>query len=409
MLTRLLNQVAKHDQGRMLASLTFYTKDLALAEDCLQEAFISALDHWSKNGVPDKPEAWLMRTAQRKAIDHFRRQQTQQKNVHLIEQLIKQENSNFDPSDLDRFPDKRLELIFTTCHPALDEKSRLALTLKTIAGFSNEEIASAFLDKPTTIAQRIVRAKKKIKLAGIPYSIPASKKLPERIQSVLSVIYLIFNQGYVASHHTEYMRADLNKEAIELARLVYELLPSECEVAGLLALMLLHDSRKVARQNEHGELVTLEHQDRKLWDRKQIKKADTLLRKTLQKGRVGNYQIQAAISAIHCLAETWRTTDWNEICTFYSLLTRINDTPVITVNYATALLYADKINFAEKMLDELSNTKDIASYVPYYLAKAKLAEFKGDTTSQKEELSKAFIHSKNQTEMRFIKKQIELL
>ena len=397
-----IERTVREEWGRILASLVKSIGDFQLAEDSLQDALISALDHWQKNGLPKSPAAWLLTTARRRAIDRLRRDQNFSGKAKEIAYLIDLENECVDEDDT-AIPDKRLEMIFTCCHPALEQKTRVALTLRTLGGLTTEEIAAAFLDKPQAMAQRLVRAKKKIKLAAIPYEIPDHDLLPERITSVLSVIYLIFNEGYSATTGNSPVRADLCDEAIRLARIVSQLLPDEAEVAGLLALMLLHDSRRLTRMDKDGSIIPLEHQNRKRWDRAKIEQGKQLLHQTLPRRAIGPYQLQAAISAVHADSPSWDKTDWPQIQALYALLYQLNPTPVVRLNQALALSHARSVAEGLDMLEDAALGGALADYQPYYAAKADLLDRLGDTTGAVDCLEKAIALSDNEADRQFLR------
>jgi RNA polymerase sigma-70 factor (ECF subfamily) len=370
----------RQEWGRILASLTKNLGDLQLAEDCLQDAVVSALNHWGKNGLPNSPAAWLIQTARRKAIDRIRRRRNfaskESEIAHLMEMDAEDAANDQMHQCPDAIPDKRLEMIFTCCHPAIEEKSRLALTLRTIGGLSTDEIARAFLDKPDAMAARLTRSKKKISAARIPYEIPDGEALPERLASVLGVIYLIFNEGYSATKGDHLIRKELCAEALRLARMVQELLPTEPETAGLVALILLHDARRPARLGNDDLFIPLELQDRKLWDSQKIREGSELLKSVLAAGRIGPYQLQAAISACHCGAPSWDETDWNEISALYGLLHQIQPSPVIKLNRAYALSHFRTPGEALDLLDQLQG--ELANYQPYHATRADLLKRLGD-------------------------------
>ena len=311
------------------------------------------------------------------------------------------ENLPVEEEDIDTLPDKRLEMIFTCCHPALKEKARIALTLRTLGGLSTDEIADAFLDKPSAMGQRLSRAKKKIKLAGISYEIPSKAALPERLSSVLSVIYLIFNAGYGLSNSSTH----LNDEAIRLGRILHSLLPKETEVAGLLALMLLHDARRIARQDADGNLVPLSEQNRQRWDKSRHEEGANLIHRTIQKQDVGPYQIQAAISALHGDAESWEQTDWPQICDLYALLHRIQPTSVVRLNQSVALSYSGDTKVGLEML--LSLKADLAEYQPYYAALGELNKRQGNLIAAKAGYEQAIRMAENEAERCFLTKKLK--
>ena len=331
--------VFRQESGRIIASLIRASGSFDRAEEALQEAFAAALASWPGTGIPQNPGAWVMSVAHRKLVDAVRKDQTRR---------AKQDSLNYETAiagaapdeDIERtamhFPDDRLRLIFTCCHPALNTEAQVALTLRTLGGLSTPEIAKAFLLPEPTLAQRLVRAKRKIHEARIPYQVPPSDRLPERLVSVRAVVYLIFNEGYAATSGAELVRTDLCSEAIRLGRLLDELLPQQAENIGLLALMLLHDSRRAARVIG-GELITLEEQDRSLWDRDAIREGSALIERALRRGPAGPYQLQAAIAALHAQAETAEDTDWRQIAALNERLLELNPSPVIALNHAAAV------------------------------------------------------------------------
>ncbi|MEP1206249.1 MAG: RNA polymerase sigma factor [Rhizobiaceae bacterium] len=414
---RIIERTVREEWGRILAALVKSVGDFQLAEDCLQEALAIALDKWRRDGLPDSPAAWLLTAARRKAIDRLRREQNFSSKQGDIAYLMDLENSAAAAAAADEggegddtaIPDKRLEMIFTCCHPALEQKTRIALTLRTLGGLTTEEIAAAFLDRPQAMAQRLVRAKKKIKLAGIPYEIPELDVLPERISSVLSVIYLIFNEGYSASSGDSPVRADLCDEAIRLARIVAQLLPEECEVAGLLALMLLHDSRRLTRTDDEGALIPLEHQNRRRWDRGKIDQGSQLLHQVLPKDRLGPYQLQAAISAVHAQSSSWKETDWHQIEALYALLYQINPSPVIRLNQSLALSYTRSPADALSMLEEAATSGALENYQPFYAAKADLLARAGQKQEAEESYRSAITLSDNDSERQFLEEKLTAL
>lgn len=405
---RIIERTVREEWGRILAALIKSVGDFQLAEDCLQDALAVALDRWSKNGLPDSPAAWLLTAAKRKAIDRLRRDQNFSRKQHDIAYLMDLENTTASLEDEGVIPDKRLEMIFTCCHPALEQKTRIALTLRTLGGLTTEEIAAAFLDKPQTMAQRLVRAKKKIRLAGIPYEIPDREVLPERISSVLSVIYLIFNEGYSTSSGDTPIRADLCDEAIRLARIIAQLLPEEIEVRGLLALMLLHDSRRLTRTDDEGALIALEHQNRRRWDRGKISQGVKLLYEILPSNRLGPYQLQAAISAVHAQSTSWEETDWVQIQALYALLYQLNPSPVIRLNQSLALSYARSPQEGlDMVLEAAASATTLESYQPYHAAKADLLVRCGRSAEAAKCYQTAIKLSDNLAERRFLQQKLQ--
>lgn len=405
-LEQTISTLVREDWGRILASLVSSFNDWQLAEDVLQDAVEQAVVIWQKDGLPDSPAAWLITTARRRAIDHFRRTakfaQLQPELSYLSDLERSQEQFNID----DVIPDKRLELIFTCCHPAIDRKTQVALTLRTLGGLTTDEIANAYLDKPQAMAQRLARAKKKIAAAGIPFEIPEQSKLKERLSAVLSVIYLIFNEGYAASSGKLVTRGDLSDEAIRLARIVGQLMPTQTEVAGLLTLMLLHDSRRVARQDKNNMMVSLEKQNRSVWDKGKISEGVSILKITLAKQQIGTYQLQAAISAIHAESPSWENTDWSQINALYKLLYSMQPSAVVRVNQSIALSYAESVQSALGMLAEVENDKSMLEYQPFYAARADLYFRNGNAAAAKQDFQRAIELSDNNAQIEFLTQRL---
>jgi len=385
-------QIYRQEWGQVVATLIRVTGDWELAEECAQEAFAAALERWPRDGVPDKPGAWLTTTARNKAVDWLRREAVGAAKLKEVAAMGYDANAPYD------VPDDRLRLIFTCCHPALAMEARVALTLRTLAGLSTAEIARAFLVPEATMSKRLTRAKQKIQHAGIPYRVPPVHLLPERTPAVLAVIYLLFNEGY-----TDVVRSSLTSEAIRLARLLVQLMPDEPEAAGLLALMLLHDSRTDTRLSADGVLVTLDDQDRTRWDHVAITEGVELLDATLLRGAPGPYQVQAAIAACHATARTAADTDWPQIAALYG---QLKQTPVVALNRAVAIGMADGPAVGLRLVDELA-AGPLAGYHLLPATRAdflrRLGRFPEATTSYLEALELAATDA----ERRYLKRRLE--
>jgi len=404
----LLDSVYRAESGRILATLIRLLGDFELAEDAMQDAFAAALDHWPKDGVPDNPRAWLVSTGRFRAIDALRRRARFDASQEKIAEQLETQSSAPIAIDDESLPDDQLRLIFTCCHPALAPEARVALTLREVCGLTTEEIARAFLTTPPTLAQRIVRAKAKIRDARIPYQVPSPTELPERLDAVLHVIYLVFNEGYSASSGATLTRADLSGEAIRLGRLLQALLP-EPEVIGLLALMLLQESRRAARTSPAGELILLEKQDRSRWNREQIREGIALVEKALISRRFGPYTLQAAIAAVHAEAPTAAATDWPQIVALYSVLARAEPSPVIELNRAVAVAMRDGPQAGLDLIDALLSSGDLADYHLAHSARADLCRRLGKSAEARASYEKALSLTLQEPERRFLENRLREL
>jgi RNA polymerase sigma-70 factor, ECF subfamily len=395
------------DSGRILATLIRLLGDFDLAEDSMHEAFAAALALWHKTGIPANPRPWLISTARFKAIDTMRRRAhfdaSQQDLVRHLEAQSAQE-----PQQDEGIEDDRLRLIFTCCHPSIPPEAHVALTLREVCGLTTEEIARAFLLRPPTLAQRIVRAKAAIREQGIAFQMPSPQDLPQRLSAVLQVIYLVFNEGYSAAAGAEIIRAELTGEAIRLGRLICELLP-EPEVMGLLALMLLQESRRAARTSPTGDLILLEQQDRVLWDRSQIVEGIALVEKSLRSHRFGSYTLQAAIAAVHAEADSAATTDWRQIVMLYNRLARIQPSPVVELNRAVAIAMCDGPEAGLRLIEGLLARGEMASYHLAHSARADLCRRLGRTAEARSSYEKALTLTQQEPERRFLQERLHHL
>jgi RNA polymerase sigma-70 factor (ECF subfamily) len=364
----------REERPAVVATLIRQLGDFQLAEDAVQDAFAAAVASWRRDGVPANPGAWITVAARRKAIDRLRRDRSVADRAERLAELARIQSQEHEPleSAESAVQDDRLRLMFTCCHPALAVPARTALTLRMLGGLTTAEIAHAFLVTEPTMAQRLVRAKRKIADAHIPYRVPADEELPERLSGVLSVLYLIFNEGYEASQGDRLVRGELCSEAIRLTRLLSRLMPDEAEVSGLLALMLLHDARRAARVDEHGRYASLEDQDRSRWDQGRIREGLRLLERALRLGRPGPYQIQAAIAALHADAPSFDETDWGQIAELYRALARFGRSPVVELNRAVAIAFAEGPERGLELLEPLMGEPSLERYQPLYAAHAEL-------------------------------------
>ncbi len=416
-LSRTIETLYRSESGRVLATLVRLLGDLDLAEESMHEAFAAALESWTLAGIPDKPRPWLISTARFKAIDAMRRRArfdgAQRDLVAHMESRVNDAPSGNEEIGDEEIEDDRLRLIFTCCHPALPPEGQVALTLREICGLTTEEIARAFLVTPATLAQRIVRAKAKIRETPIPYEVPTPQELPERLDAVLQVIYLVFNEGYSAAAGAEVTRAELTGEAIRLGRLLTELQPEpevpEPEIMGLLALMLLQESRRAARTSPTGELILLENQDRSLWNREQIAEGVALLEKALKSRRFGAYTLQAAIAAVHAEAESVAATDWRQIVAIYDQLVRIQPSPVVHLNRAVAIAMRDGPEAGLTHIDAVLEHGELANYYLAHSARADMYRRLGRTAEARSSYEKALALTQQEPERQFLQERIRQL
>jgi len=411
-LSRTIETLYRTESGRVLATLVRLLGDLDLAEESMHEAFAAALDTWPKTGIPEKPRPWLISTARFKAIDGMRRRAhfdgAQRDLVAHMEARVNYAPGGDEAIEDEEIEDDRLRLIFTCCHPALPPDGQVALTLREVCGLTTEEIARAFLVSPSTLAQRIVRAKAKIREAAIPYEVPSPQELPERLDAVLQVIYLVFNEGYSAAAGAEVTRAELTGEAIRLGRLLAELQPDP-EVIGLLALMLLQESRRAARTSPTGELILLEHQDRSLWNRPHIEEGLALVEKALSSRRFGAYTLQAAIAAVHAEAESVAATDWRQIVALYNQLVRIHPSPAVQLNRAVAIAERDGPEAGLAQIDAVLEHGELANYYLAHSARADLYRRLGRTAEARSSYERALSLTQQEPERQFLEERIRRL
>ena len=402
-----VDAVYRAESRRVFATLVRLLGDFDLAEEALHDAFRAALEQWSRDGVPDNPRAWLVSAGRFKAIDNIRRRARFDALDDVAEQAeaVADDNAEWDPESLENIEDDRLRLIFTCCHPALPPDAQVALTLREVCGLTTEEIGRAFLTAAPTLAQRIVRAKNKIRDARIPYEVPSRAELPERLDAVLRVVYLVFNEGYSASSGTSLTRHDLSGEAIRLGRLLIDLLP-EPEAMGLLALMLLQESRRVARASSTGELVLLADQDRSLWNADQIAEGIALVERALSSRRFGPYTLQAAIAAVHAEAPDAAATDWAQIVGLYDVLARGEPSPVVELNRAVAVAMRDGPAAGLALIDAILARGDLADYHLAHSARADLCRRLGKNADARTSYERALALARQEPERRFLERRL---
>jgi RNA polymerase sigma-70 factor (ECF subfamily) len=403
-----VEEVYRADWGRIVATLIRHFGDFDLAEECAQEAFAVAVDQWRESGVPEIPRAWIIQTARHKAIDRIRRKSsyTEKLESYAVSGFVRSaDEPDYDSGEI---PDDRLRLIFTCCHPALAPEVQVALTLRTLCGLETDEIARAFLVSPTTMAQRLVRAKHKIRNAGIPYVVPGTEDIAGRLEAVLTVIYLVFNEGYLATRGTSLVRTDLCAEAIRLGRLVVTLMEPQppAEAKALVALMLLHDARREARLDQDGELVVLEEQDRSRWNHKQIVEALLLLKEASQGAAPGPFALQAGIAAVHCRAVHPADTNWTEIVRLYDQLEVMQPSPIVSLNRAVAVAMAEGPRAGLAVMDELAAANDLKDYHLLHAARADLLRRLVLFEESAKSYERALALVTNDSERRFLERRL---
>ncbi|HMF75095.1 MAG TPA: RNA polymerase sigma factor [Bryobacteraceae bacterium] len=401
----------RNESGRIVATLIRICRSFDLAEDAMQDAFASAVVNWQAEGVPDNPAAWITATARRRLIDYGRREQTRRNREDqlLYETEVRASITDEGATEEDMsFPceDDRLRLIFTCCHPALNKQAQIALTLRTLGGLTTPEIAHAFLVPEPTLAQRLVRAKRKIEQARIPYEVPSPERLPERLSAVQAVLYLIFNEGYSASSGASLVRRELCAEAIRLARTLGELMPGNAENLGLLALMILHDSRRDARASMDGDLIPLEEQDRSRWRQDQIAEGIQLVERALGRRNPGPYQLQAAIAALHAEAKSPGETDWKQIAALYAILKTIQGSPIVYLNHAVAIAMSEGLEYGLSLIDALGSSGELDPYHLYHAARADILRRLKRTSEALECYNRALPLTANDVERRYLLRRI---
>ncbi|HEV8329295.1 MAG TPA: RNA polymerase sigma factor [Nitrospiraceae bacterium] len=403
-----VDAVYRSESRQVLATLIRLLGDFETGEEALHDAFAVAVEQWARDGVPANPRAWLVSTGRFKAIDGMRRRARFDASLMELAKQLEQSTSDAEEWNEESVEDDRLRLIFTCCHPALAPEAQVAMTLREVCGLMTEEIARAFLTKPATVAQRIVRAKAKIRDARIPYQVPSEADLADRLDAVLRVVYLVFNEGYSASSGGSLMRHDLSAEAIRLGRLLIELLP-EPEAMGLLALMLLHDSRRAARTSPTGDLILLENQDRALWNRDQITEGVSLVARALSSGQVGPYTIQAAIASAHAQAPSAPTTDWAQIVALYDLLLQAHPSPVVELNRAVAVAMSDGPLAGLNLINGIFARGELENYHLAHAARAELCRRLGQSAEARASYERALGLTQQEPEQRFLKRRLSEL